>query len=167
VSQLKNNLSLRKVFILLAFIIASGCANSGTPSSHSDKLLSSINESLKLGKTVIVYQMKNTDKTSEQYADWAGYLNDFASDKKDTYITYPANKAFNMKLSKSKINSEGNYTVFIKKGKPTYFYDDVILEPMVYIEIDNAFSGKKLSPMDNAFLPDAIRLKDWKNKGSG
>jgi len=104
--------------------------------------------------------MKNTDKTTEQYADWAGYLNDFASDKTDTYITYPANKAFNTKLSKSKINADGNYTVFIKQGKPTYFYDDVVLEPMVYMAIDNAFSGKKLSPMDNAFLPDVIRLKD-------
>jgi len=31
---------------------------------------------------------------------------------------------------------------------------------MVYMAIDNAFSGKKLSPMDNAFLPDVIRLKD-------
>jgi len=153
---LKNNLLISKFFIFLTFAIASGCVNPGT---HSDKLLSSINESIKQGKTVIVYQMKNMDKTTEQYADWSAYLNDFMKEKANSYKAYSTNKAFNTKLSKIKINTDSSYTVFLKQGKPTYYYDDVIVEPMVYIAIDNKYSGKELSAMDNAFLPDVINFQ--------
>jgi len=149
---LKGQSFIIKLFITI--IIASGCAVSGT--SLSDELLSSIDESIMQGKTVIVYQMKNMDKTTEQYADWSAYLNDFMKEKSDNYKAFSANKAFNTKLSKIKINTDNSYTVFFKKGKPTYYYDDVIVEPMVYIAIDNKYSGKKLSAMDNAFLPEVI-----------
>ncbi|MCW8935351.1 MAG: hypothetical protein OQK98_11560 [Gammaproteobacteria bacterium] len=154
---MKNNLSLSKLFIFLTFIIASGCANSDTP---SDKLLSSIDESIKQGKTVIVYQMNNMDKTSEQYADWSAYLNSFMEEKANTYKVYSANKAFNTKLSKIKIDTGSSYTIFLKQGKPTYYYDDVIVEPMVYIAVDNQYSAKKLSAMDTAFLPDVINFQE-------
>jgi len=153
---LKNNLLISKFFIFLTFAIASGCANSDTPSAQSNELLSSIDESIKQGKTVIVYQMKNMDKTTEGYADWSAYLNDFMRDKANTYKAYAANKAFNTKLSKIKINTDSSYTVFLKHGKPTYYYDDVIVEPIVYIAIENKYSGNALSPMDKTFLPDVI-----------
>ena len=156
---MENNLFLRKVFIFLTFIIASGCANSDIPKTDIDTLLSNIEQDIKQGKVVIVYQMKNTDKTSEQYADWATYLNDFMKAKADTYKTYSANKSFNTKLSTIKINTDSNYTVFLKQGKTSYYYDGVIVEPMVYIAIDNKYSEKALSGMDNAFLPDVINFQ--------
>ena len=144
------------MLIYLVLTITSGCANSDTPTAHFDELLSNIDKSIIQGKTVIVYQMKNMDTTTEQYADWSAYLNDFMKEKSDNYKAFSANKAFNTKLSKIKINTDNSYTVFFKKGKPTYYYDDVIVEPMVYIAIDNKYSGKKLSAMDNAFLPEVI-----------
>jgi len=153
---LKRKFIFIKIFIYSFFIIASGCVN---PGAHSEKLLSSIEESIKQGKTVIVYQIKNMDKTTEQYADWSAYLNDFMKEKVDNYKAYSANKAFNTKLSKNKINTDSSYTVFMKQGKPTYYYDDVIVEPMVYIAIDNKYSDKKLSAMDNAFLPNSINFQ--------
>jgi len=153
---LKNHLLLNKFLIFLTFTIASGCANSETPSAHSDELLSSIDKSIKQGKTVIVYQMKNIDKTTEQYADWSAYLNDFMKEKANSYKAYSANKAFNTKLSKIKTNTDRSYTVFLKREKPTYYYDDVIVEPSVYDAVDNQYSDKELSAMNNAFLPDVI-----------
>ncbi len=104
--------------------------------------------------------MKNTDKKSEQYADWSAYLNNFTENRMNTYAVHKADKKFNEKLLSLNIDSDGNYSVFIKQGKATYYYNDVVLEPMIYMAIDNAYSGKQLSPMDKAFLPDAINLKD-------
>ncbi|RDH85976.1 MAG: hypothetical protein DIZ80_00440 [endosymbiont of Galathealinum brachiosum] len=156
---MKNNSFLKKIFIFLALIAVSGCANSDIPSLQTDKSISNIDKSIRQGKIVIVYQIKNTDKTSEQYADWSAYLNDFTDNKANIYVVHNTSKAFNKKLSSLNINIDGNYSVFIKQGKATYYYDSVILEPMIYIAIDNAFSGKQLSPTDKAFLPEAIKLK--------
>ena len=81
-------------------------------------------------------------------------------EKSNNYKAYSANKAFNTKLSKIKIDTDSSYTIFLRQRKTTYYYDDVIVEPMVYITVDNQYSAKKLSAMDNAFLPYAINLQE-------
>lgn len=103
--------------------------------------------------------MLNQDKTSEQYADWAAYLNEFSSSKPDTYRFYKTNVAFNKKLNKHKANIENSYTLFLKKGKPDYFYEGVIVEMAVYMTVDFAYTGKPLTPMHEAFLPVEIDIK--------
>ena len=152
--QLKNSSLLNKLFILIGLAIVSGCANS-TP---SDELLSKIKKELNEGKTVIVYQMVNKDKTTEQYADWSAYLNDFSASKSKTYNFHETNKTLNAKLSKKQANISDSYTLFLKKGKSSYFYDGVILEAMVYMAVENSYANKTLSPMDQAFLPDEIAI---------
>lgn len=143
---------IKQLYICLTLIIVSSSAN-------SDELLSNIAKSIKQGKTVIVYQMKNRDETSEQYADWSAYLNSFMKEKATSYKAYSTNKAFNTELSKIKISTDSSYTIFFKQGKPTYYYNDVIIEPMVYIAIDNQYSGKNPTAIDSAFIPDIINFQ--------
>lgn len=150
---------LNKIILLLGLALVTGCANSGSTSSETDTLLISIENSLNQGQTVIVYQMKNTDKSSEQYADWAEYLNDFSANNASTYKAYASNKALNKKLENKKINTTDKYTLFLKKGKPSYFYDGVIVEAMVYLAVENAYSEKPLSTMYQAFLPEVVDFK--------
>ena len=144
-------------------LVVSSCANSGAPETSTDNLTNNINHALENGKTVVVYQMKNNNTTTEQYEDWSAYLNDFSSKHSATYAFFKANSDFNKRLVLSGLPHPGNYTVFVKKNKPVYFYDGVIVEAMVYLAVDTAYSTSALSPMHEAFLPNKIDLKQNKN----
>ena len=152
---MKNSSLLNKLLILIGLAIVSGCANS-TP---SDELLSKIQKELNEGKTVVIYQMLNKDKTSEQYADWSAYLNDYSASKAKTHTFHETNKRLNETLAKKQINSSDSYTLFLKKGKTSYFYEGTIVESMVYIAVDKSYTNKTLSPMDQAFIPDEITIE--------
>ena len=124
-----------------------------------DKLLASIDKDLNEGKVVVVYKMSNNDTSSEQYADWAAYLNELSSTGNANYKIYPTNEVFNRKLTISNITPDEDYTVFLKRGKPSYYYDGVIVEPMVYTAVYNSYSDVKLTDIDIAFMPDVIDFK--------
>lgn len=120
--------------------------------------MADISKDLKNGLSVIVFQMTNKDKSSEQYADWSAYLNDFIASKPGKYKVYETNAAFNKKLTNSEISSNSDFTIFIKQDSETYYYDGVIVEPMVYMAVDNQFNKKKVTDMDRAFMPDAVHF---------
>ena len=152
---MKSKSLLNNFLLIISLAIVSSCANS----SSADKLLSKIENELNQGKTVIIYKMPNQDKTSEQYADWSANLNDFSSSKANTYRFHKSTTAFDKQLSRHKANLPDSYTVFLKKDKPGYFYEGVIVEMAVYMTVDFAYTGKPLSPMHEAFLPDEIDLE--------
>lgn len=149
---------LSKFFYSSILLIISGCAISDS-SVNAEEGLNQIDHALNQGLAVIVYQMKNSDKASEQYADWAGYLNDFVDSRSSTYRVYPADAEFFLRLANKKIDTSGDFTVFMKKGSPGYFYQGVIVEPMVYFAVDRSYSKTSLSAMDKAFLPERIELQ--------
>lgn len=155
-SRLINNSLFNRLFILLTLAVLSSCANSD--SSETDVFLSNIKKDLAQGKTVVVYQMLNKDKTSEQYADWASYLNDFITSQVSNYKVYASDMALNTRLLNKKMNIANSYTLFLKKGKASYFYAGVIVEPMVYMAVENSYSNGAASPMLLAFLPEVIEI---------
>jgi len=155
---LKNNLLLNKLYIFLILAIISGCGNSDSSETKNDTLLSNIEKNLDQGKGIIVYQMTNNDKSSEQYADWASYLNDFTSSQTFNYVVYESSKELNTQFINEQANVTGSYTLFLKRGKPTYFYDGVIVESMVYMAVDEIYSNGALPPMFQVFLPGVLEI---------
>lgn len=121
-------------------------------------LLGVVLQELEQGRVVVVYRMSNSERDSEQYADWSAYLNDFASSNGSQYTFHPSDKGFDDFLKGNGADVGEDYTVFMKKGYPTYYYDGVILESMIYTSVDNAYSKKPLTDMDRAFLPEAIHI---------
>ncbi|MFT5658867.1 MAG: hypothetical protein ACI9KN_002148 [Gammaproteobacteria bacterium] len=128
-------------------------------SDQADTLLTTISQQLQQGKIVVIYQMRNDDKSSEQYADWASYLNDFATAHAADYRFHAVNKALNEKLASCGIEvSATSYSLFLKQASPGYFYEDVIVEPMVYMAVDQAYGGL-LTDEFSAFLPDEVSVE--------
>jgi hypothetical protein len=132
-------------------------SGSGSRSSDADPLLSSIHQQLAQGKIIVVYQMQNDDKSSEQYADWASYLNDFSSTHVDNYRIHKTNDALNLIIASQQIDVTESYTLFIKTGSSSYFYQDVIVDAMVYFAVDQAYAGHIIDG-HAAFLPDEVTV---------
>ncbi|MBI1422148.1 MAG: hypothetical protein GC149_01695 [Gammaproteobacteria bacterium] len=155
---MKSYLFLRQLLLIFTIMLAVGCANSATPGTATAELLKKIENTLGQGQAVIVYHMTNMDRTTEQYADWSASLNEFSSAHADKYKVFSADIKFKTMLVKSNFGRNKEFTVFMKKDYPTYYYDGVIVEQAVYIAIDNKYSGKPLSGMDKAFLPKEINF---------
>jgi len=154
---LKNTLLLRRIIANCAavLIVAAGYADAATQEANTSHLILKIKNDLDGGQAIIVYYMENNDKTDEQYADWSAYLNDFAAAHAKLYKVYAADESINATLEQHKLNSRQNYTLFMKRGSPSYFYSGVIVEPAVYTAVDNTYSGKAATDSVNAFLPTA------------
>jgi len=158
VSQLKNRLFLKTNIVIYAILLIAGCANSA-PSSKGDGNVSyKIEKTLAEGKAVIVYHMTNMDKSTEQYADWSANLNDFHAAHSGKYEVLSADNNFLKILKANKFSENAEFSIFMKKGYPTYYYDGVIVEKAVYLSVDNKYSGKTLTGMDEAFLPKEINI---------
>ena len=148
----------RNGVFLFSLLLISGCIEASTQSLATDALLDTVRQELEQGKVVVVYHMVNGEQDSEQYADWSAYLNEFASSKGKQYTFHPSDKVFDDFLEKQDIDARESYTVFMKKGDATYYYDGVIVELMVYTSVDNVYSKKPLTDMDKAFLPKAVNV---------
>lgn len=147
-----------KGLILFSLLLISGCTEADSQPQSADALLGAVRQELEQGKVVVVYRMSNGEQDSEQYADWSAYLNDFASSKGTQYTFHSSDNGVEQFLKKNGADVGADYTVFMKKGYPTYYYDGVILESMIYTSVDNAYSKKPLADMDRAFLPEAIHI---------
>jgi len=152
VLSLNHILFHSRSILFLSLIFIANCANS------DNKHLDDIRNSLNKRAIAIIYKINNDDKTSEQYADWSVNLNDFTHDNPKKYIVYKASAVIDQALKSSKISHSNNYTLFLKNGKPSYLYDGVIVEHMVYMANDEAYTKSSISPMSKVFLPDIINL---------
>jgi hypothetical protein len=109
------------------------------------------------GQIVLLFTFRESIRDSEAYADWAAYLNDFKSgDGASFYIAEVSGKDWQLLGIEEK-----EFSLFFKKGYPSYIYEGLILEPQVYMAVDKRYSDQTLSDMDNAFLPDEL---EWLEK---
>lgn len=148
----------RQGVLFLSLLLFLGLAEASDQPHLRKDLLDAARQELDLGKVVVVYRMSNEELDSEQYADWSAYLNEFALSRSKRFVFHPADKEFDALLEKNDITVEDDYTVFMKRGGVTYYYDGVILEPMVYVSVEKSYSGQVVTDMDKAFLPTPIEL---------
>lgn len=118
-------------------------------------------EDLESGKSVVLIINADEKSKSEQYADWSHYLNEFSSDVGNNYVFH---KISNVKLNKMILNGEKykeNYSmIFMKKGKPSYFYSGPIVEPQVYKFVKLTYLGKPIKPKYlNQFSPEEVKIE--------
>ena len=102
--------------------------------------------------------MSNDDTASQQYADWAYYLNDFAHSNSPLYKFYSIDAAFNNWLSECNLNITESYTLFLKKDVSSFFYEGVVVENLVYLAVKTHFAQEDLLPVYQAFLPDEVTV---------
>lgn len=113
------------------------------------------------GKSVVLIINANEKSKSEQYADWSHYLNEFSSKVANNYVFHKlsTDKLKNIILDSEKFKE--NYSmIFMKKGKPSYFYSGPIVEPQVYKFVQLSYSGKPIKPEYlKQFAPEEIKLE--------
>lgn len=101
------------------------------------------------------------DSESEQYADWSHYLNQFASEAGKSFVFH---KVTTDDLKKF-VHDPNKYTndfsmIFLKNGKPTFFYNGPILEPQVYKFVELTYLGKPIKPEYlTQFAPQEVIIK--------
>lgn len=120
-----------------------------------------IKKELESGKSVVLIINADEKSESEQYADWSHYLNEFSSEVGNNYFFHKISTA---KLNKIILKGEKfkeNYSmVFMKKGKPSYFYSGPILEPQVYKFVKLTYLGKPIKPKYlNQFSPKEVKIE--------
>lgn len=143
------------LLLVIGLVVVTDNAISG---SNANSLLSTIHQQLTQGKIVVVYQMQNDDKSSEQYADWSSYLNDFSAMHVGNYRVYETNNALNQIIDSKQFDVNESYTLFMKAGSPSYFYEGVIVEAMVYFAVDRAYTGQLLGGY-KTFLPNVVTVQ--------
>ena len=146
--MLNNNLKITFVFLLIIISFS-------VYAEHGFK------KDLGSGKSVVLIINANEKSKSEQYADWSHYLNEFSSKvgKDYTFHKLSADKLKNIILNGEKFKE--NYSmIFMKKGKPSYFYSGPIVEPQVYKFVQLSYSGKPIKPKYlNQFSPEKVNIK--------
>ena len=113
------------------------------------------------GKSVVLIINATEKSKSEQYADWSHYLNEFSSKVGNSYVFH---KISDSKLKKVILNGEKfseNYSmIFMKKGKPSYFYSGPIVEPQVYKFVRLTYLDKPIKPKYlNQFSPEEVKIE--------
>lgn len=144
------NNNLKNVFTLVLILISSSVF-----ADHE------FVKDLESGKSVVLIINADEKSKSEQYADWSHYLNEFSSEAGNNYVFHKISTA---KLNKIILNGEKfkeNYSmIFMRKGKPSYFYSGPIVEPQVYKFVQLSYLGKPIKPKYlNQFSPEEIELK--------
>jgi len=129
---------------------------------------SQFSEELNAGKTIVFIIDAAENRQSEQYADWSHYLNQFSSNNAKTYAFH---KISTDKLKHLIHNSDKFITpystIFMKKGKPSYFHEGPVVEPQVYRFIALTYAGKPVKPEYLLqFAPDEVSIK-FKSCGMG
>jgi hypothetical protein len=104
------------------------------------------------GEGILLFSFSKNTRDTEAYADWAEYLNDFKLNTPSGLtileITSKEKSALNRNLQ--------DFSVFLKKGYPSYLYDGLIVEPQVYTAVYKIYTDQELSQMDESFLPDPL-----------
>ena len=113
------------------------------------------------GKSIVLIINADLKSKSEQYADWSHYLNQFSSNVGKDFVFHHISKNMINELVKNGDRFNKSYSmIFIKKGKPSYFYEGPIVEPQVYKYVKLSYSGKPIKPKYlNQFSPDKVNVE--------
>lgn len=124
--------------------------------AYEDKLDGVAQQAYLAGKTLILYGYDERFTTTEAFADWQFYFQQHVDSEDASIFTGQiAPEKLHALVGLADVSTE--FTLFIKRGYPTYFYEDFILEPQVYKAVDAAYDGVALSPEDHAFLPEQVQ----------
>lgn len=149
---------MRYILCIFLSLILSAC-NTNTVANDfpSDYMITLNDEQVKAysnGDSILLYAYNKADFNDESYSDWSHYLNQFSEDTKGTFIIREIKS--NVLASNNKNIVEENFSVFLKKGMPSYVYQGAIFESQVYTAIDNVYKARELTEEDKAFLtPEA------------
>ncbi len=149
VIRMLNNNFKNIIFLLLLFV------SSAVHAEHE------FVKELETGKTVVFIINADEKSKSEQYADWSHYLNEFSSEVADSFVFHKISGVELKKIIKNANNFKENYSMlFMKKGKPSYFYSGPILEPQVYKFVKLKYLNKPIKPKYlNQFSPDEVKIR--------
>jgi len=147
---------LFKAFLILGIItVAGGCGvkpNASKENIYFEELSTEVQNAYNNDQSVLLFSFHKNTQNSEAYADWAEYLNNFSSNPNSDFHLFKISKEDKNYLS----IPENNFTVFLKKEHPTYFYSGLIVEPQVYTAVKKQYSKENLSEMDRSFLPQPL-----------
>lgn len=104
------------------------------------------------GRSIVLFSYREEITNSEAFADWGSYLEDF-KEGKGSHFYYSKVNADKLRTPTPEAEE---FTLFLKKGYPTYLYEDLIVEPQVYTAVYKRYSGLELDDVDRAFLPKTL-----------
>jgi hypothetical protein len=134
-------------FAVLAALAAMALALSQTTSAPQGKPqpANEIGAALKSGRPfMLVVQPSGKPGTSEAYADWAEYLNEFAAREKSVKILKLRQSRYSELVTSPKLTRPYN-TIFLRDAGHALLYRGMILEPDVY-RIGQAYMAAKSKP---------------------
>lgn len=142
-----------RTFFLLSLLLLSGPAACGQAEKQTSP--KSVYDAYQSGKSVILFSYNEKDKNTEAFADWEAYLIDFKQGNGHNYIYIKVGAE-----ALGDINPKPTeFTLFLKKDFPIYYYDSFIVEPQVYHAVHKVYTSIPLEDVDRAFLPENIERK--------
>lgn len=149
----KNKPGALLIFCLLIAISACGIVSTHIKDNAIVNSLSVESQnSYNNGKGILLFSFIEAHRNTEAYADWAEYLNEFKFDSKSEFLIHQIEGQTKVALN---IKTD-EFSIFLKEGYPTYFYDGLIVEPQVYTAVYKVYSKQELSGMDKSFLPEEL-----------
>lgn len=157
--------NLRNFIFLVLCLPLFSCVKNNSISENQIALPSTLNANILTeynnGHAIIIFAYSDTTTTTEAYADWAAYLNDFKSTTGEEFKFHRIERD-ELKSTIPDISNISEYSVFIKKGFPSYLYKDFIVEPQVYTAVFHDYNQEELTTEDKNFLPGVITLSSFK-----
>jgi hypothetical protein len=122
----------RLVFVALLATAAAVLSNTPGQGSEKEASKNEIVAALKTGRRfVIVVEPRANPDSSEAYADWAGYLNDFAASEKRLRIIKLTARRYSQMVTAPKLSRPYD-TLFVRDADHALLYRGMILEPQIY-----------------------------------
>jgi hypothetical protein len=98
------------------------------------------------GRPLLLFAYRDGIRSTEAYADWAAYLNDFKADASAAFY-FQRTDAEALKSVLPDIPDATEFSVFLKKGMPAYLYEGLIVEPRVYTAVERVYRKQSLRPV--------------------
>jgi len=118
---------MRLLISLFLTLCLLACAQAKKDPYSANDLLNTLNVSVRTSyeqdKTILLYAYEDSVENSEAYADWAAYLNDFSEIKSDQLDAVRVSRLdFEQEMISFLDDTENNFTLFLKKDMPIYYY---------------------------------------------
>ena len=117
-------------------------------------------EAFEDNRVVVLIIHDNGDHESESYADWAEYLNDFASSHTEDYRLIKLTQESLTRLIDEADRYIAPYSmVFLKEGRPSLFYEGPIVEPQTYQYVELFYAGREIPAHLSQFAPLEVEVR--------
>ena len=154
---------LRQFFALALSLFSLACTSideAGQPKAAElpATLEATITTAYDRGAALLLFAYDDGIAGTEAYADWSAYLNDVNTQSKAVFQIFRVKP--NALVTAIPMTRElTEFTVFLKKGMPTYLYEDLIVEPQVYTAVEHVYEELPITNENKAFLPEEVILE--------